>query len=85
MKQVSIVEVNKWIESLKAQRADLLEDKAHMLSHYDFDCAGDEFEYDIVCSEIEEIEKIIYTVYETMNHPQTIIADGIMYYTDDEY
>lgn len=83
MKQVSIVEVNEWIESLKAQRADLLEDKAYMLDHYDFDCAGDEFEYDIVCSEIEEIEKIIYVVYETMNHPQTIIADGIMYYVEE--
>ena len=83
MKQVSIVEVNEWIESLKAQRADLLEDKAYMLDHYDFDCAGDEFEYDIVCSEIEEIEKIIYVVYETMTHPQTIIADGIMYYVEE--
>jgi hypothetical protein len=85
MKQISIATVNEWIESLKAQRADLLEDKAYMLSHYQFDCAKDDFEYDIVCSEIEEIEKIIDNVYETMNHPQTIIADGIMYYTEDEY
>ena len=85
MKQISVVAVNEWIESLKAQRADLLEDKTYMLDHYQFDCAEDEFEYDIVCSEIEEIEKIIDNVYETMNHPQTIIADGIMYYTDDEY
>ena len=83
MKQVSIVEVNEWIESLKAQRADLLEDKAYMLDHYDFDCAGDEFEYDIVCSEIEEIEKIIDNLYKTMNHPQTVITNGIMFYVED--
>lgn len=85
MKQISIVAVNEWIESLKAQRADLLEDKTYMLDHYQFDCAEDEFEYDIVCSEIEEIEKIIINVNSIMSHPQTIITDGIMYYTDDEY
>lgn len=84
MKQVSIVAVNELIESLKAQRADLLEDKTYMLDHYEFDCAEDEFEYDLVCCEIEDIEKAIDNIYKTMNHPQTIIADGIMCYTEEE-
>ena len=83
MKQVSIVEVNKWIESLKAQRAELLEDKTYMLDRYQFDCAEDEFEYDLVCSEIEEIEKIIDNLYKTINHPQTVITNGIMFYVED--
>jgi hypothetical protein len=83
MKQISIVAVNEWIESLKAQRADLLEDKAYMLSHYQFDCAKDDFEYDIVCSEIEEIEKIIDNINSIMNHPQTLITNGIMYYIEE--
>ena len=42
MKQISVAKLNELLISLKAQRADLLEDKAHMLSHCEFNCKEDE-------------------------------------------
>lgn len=84
MKQISVVKVNELLMSLKAQRAELLEDKAHMLSHCEFDCAEDEFEFDWICDDIEDIEMAIDNIYGVISHPQTIIEDGVMYYTVDE-
>ena len=69
--------------SLKRQRAELLEDKAHMLSHYEFDCAEDEFEFDCVCDEIVDIDLAIDNIYNIMCHPQTIVDGDIIYYTED--
>jgi hypothetical protein len=84
MKQISVVKVNELLMSLKAQRADLLEDKAHMLSHCEFDCKEDEMEFDWICTDIEDIEMAIDNIYGVISHPQTIIEDGVMYYTVDE-
>ena len=84
MKQISVVKVNELLMSLKAQRADLLEDKAHMLSTCDFTDPRDEWEYDWICTDIEDIEMAIDNIYGVMSHPQTIIEDGVMYYTVDE-
>jgi hypothetical protein len=84
MKQISVAKVNELLMSLKAQRADLLEDKAHMLSHCEFDCKEDEMEFDWICDDIEDIEMAIDNIYGVISHPQTIIEDGVMYYTVDE-
>jgi hypothetical protein len=84
MKQISVVKVNELLMSLKAQRADLLEDKAHMLSHCEFNCKEDEMEFDWICDDIEDIEMAIDNIYGVISHPQTIIEDGVMYYTVDE-
>jgi hypothetical protein len=84
MKQISVAKVNELLMSLKAQRADLLEDKAHMLSHCEFNCKEDEMEFDWICDDIEDIEMAIDNIYGVISHPQTIIEDGVMYYTVDE-
>ena len=84
MKQISVVKVSELLMSLKAQRADLLEDKAHMLSHCEFDCKEDEMEFDWICDDIEDIEMAIDNIYGVISHPQTVIEDGVMYYTVDE-
>lgn len=84
MKQISVAKLNELLISLKAQRADLLEDKVHMLSHYEFDCVQDEFEFDCVCEEIADIESLIDNIYNIMCHPQTIVDGDMIYYTEDE-
>lgn len=84
MKQISVAKLNELLISLKAQRAELLEDKAHMLSHYEFDCAEDEFEFDCVCTDIEDIELAIDNIYSIMCHPKTIVDGDMIYYTEDE-
>ena len=84
MKQISVAKLNELLISLKAQRADLLEDKAHMLSHCEFNCKEDEMEFDWLCDDIEDIEMAIDNIYGVISHPQTIIEDGVMYYTVDE-
>ncbi len=84
MKQISVAKLNELLISLKAQRADLLEDKAHMLSTYEFNCATDEFEFDCVCDEIDDIESAIDNIYNIICHPNTIVDGDMMYYTDDE-
>lgn len=84
MKQISVAKINELLISLKAQRADLLEDKNHMLSTYEFNCPQDEFEYDCVLEEIDEIESAIDNIYNIMCHPQTIVDGDMIYYTDDE-
>lgn len=83
MKQISVAKLNELLISLKAQRADLLEDKAHMLDHYEFDCAQDEFEFDCVCEEIADIESAIDNIYNIMCHPQTRVEGDMIYYTED--
>ena len=84
MKQISIAKLNELLISLKAQRAELLEDKAHMLSHCEFDCAEDEFEFDWICTDIEDIELAIDNIYGIMCHPKTIVDGDMIYYTEDE-
>lgn len=84
MKQISVAKLNELLMSLKAQRADLLEDKAHMLSHCEFDCAEDEFEFDCLCDDIEDIEMAIDNIYGIMCHPKTIVEGDMIYYTEDE-
>ena len=84
MKQISVAKLNELLISLKAQRADLLEDKAHMLDHYEFDCPQDEFEFDCVCDEIADIESAIDNIYNIMCHPQTRVEGDMIYYTEDE-
>lgn len=86
LKQISIVKVNELLNSLKSQRADLLEDKAYMLSHYEFDCAQDEFEYDCVTQEIEELEKAIDNLINIIDSPDTFTDGDMMYYpVEDEF
>lgn len=84
MKQISVAKINKLLISLKAQRADLLEDKNHMLSTYDFTDPKDEWEYDCVCDEIADIESAIDNIYNIMCHPQTMVDGDMIYYTEDE-
>ena len=84
MKQISVAKINELLISLKAQRADLLEDKHHMLSHYEFNCPQDEFEYDCVLEEIDEVESAIDNIYNIMCHPNTIVDGDMIYYTTDE-
>lgn len=84
MKQISVAKLNELLISLKAQRADLLEDKTHMLSTYDFTDPKDEWEYDCVCEEIDDIESAIDNIYNIMCHPQTIVDGDMIYYTEDE-
>ena len=55
-----------------------------MLSHCEFDCKEDEMEFDWICDDIEDIEMAIDNIYGVISHPQTIIEDGVMYYTVDE-
>ena len=84
MKQISVAKINELLISLKAQRADLLEDKYHMLSHYDLDDAQDALEYTDLCNEIADIESAIDNIYNIMCHPQTIVEGDMIYYTEDE-
>ena len=84
MKQISVAKINELLISLKAQRADLLEDKNHMLSTCDFTDPKDEWEYDCVCDEIADIESAIDNIYNIMCHPQTIVEGDMIYYTEDE-
>ena len=63
MKQISVAKLNELLMSLKAQRADLLEDKVHMLDHYDLDDAQDALEYEDLCDEIASIELAIDNIY----------------------
>lgn len=84
MKSISFVKYMELLVSLKAKYADLLEDKNHMLSHYEFDCPQDEFEYDCVLEEIDEIESAIDKLYDLLYAEGTIVTDDIIYYTDDE-
>lgn len=84
MKQISVAKLNELLISLKAQRADLLEDKTHMLSNYDFTDPKDEWEYDCVCDEIAEIESAMDNIYDIMCHPETFVEGDTIYYTVDE-
>ena len=84
MKQISVAKMNELLMSLKAQRADLLEDKTHMLSTCDFTDPRDEWEYDCLCDEIADIESAIDNIYNIMCHPQTIVDGDMIYYTEDE-
>ena len=84
MKQISVAKINELLMSLKAQRADLLEDKTHMLSTYDFTDPKDEWEYECVCDDIANIESAIDNIYNIMCHPQTIVDSDMIYYTEDE-
>lgn len=84
MKQISVAKMNELLMSLKAQRADLLEDKTHMLDHYDLDDAQDALEFECVCDEIAEVESAIDNIYDIMCHPQTIVEGDMIYYTEDE-
>ena len=59
MKQISVAKINELLMSLKAQRADLLEDKYHMLDHYDLDDTQDALEYTDLCNEIADVESAI--------------------------
>ena len=84
MKQISVAKLNELLMSLKAQRADLLEDKYHMLSHYDLDDTQDALEYTDLCDEISDIESAIDNIYNIMCHPQTKVEGDMIYYTEDE-
>ena len=84
MKQISVAKINELLISLKAQRADLLEDKYHMLDHYDLDDTQDALEYTDLCNEIADIESAIDNIYNIMCHPQTRVEGDIIYYTEDE-
>ena len=84
MKQISVAKLNELLMSLKAQRADLLEDKYHMLDHYDLDDTQDALEYEALCDEIADIESAIDNIYNIMCHPQTIVEGDMIYYTEDE-
>ena len=83
MKQISVAKLNELLISLKAQRAELLEDKAHMLSNCEFNCKEDEMEFDWLCDDIEDIELAIDNIYGIMCHPQTKVEGDIIYYTED--
>ena len=84
MKQISLTKINELLKSLKGQRADLLEDKTHMLDHYDLDNEQDEFDYNCVCDEIADIDSAIDNIYNVLYHPQTIIEDGVVYYVEED-
>jgi hypothetical protein len=84
MKQISVAKLNELLMSLKAQRADLLEDKYHMLDHYDLDDTQDALEYTDLCDEIANVESAIDNIYNIMCHPQTIVDGDMIYYTEDE-
>ena len=84
MKQISVVKVNELLMSLKAQRADLLEDKYHMLDHYDLDDTQDALEFECVCNEIADVESAIDNIYNIMCHPDTFVDGDMIYYTEDE-
>jgi hypothetical protein len=84
MKQISVAKINELLISLKAQRADLLEDKYHMLDHYDLDDTQDALEYTDLCDEIANVESAIDNIYNIMCHPQTIVDGDMIYYTEDE-
>jgi hypothetical protein len=83
MKQISVAKLNELLISLKAQRVELLEEKSYMLSHCEFDCREDEMEFDWLCDDIEDIELAIGDIYSIMCHPQTIVEDDMIYYTED--
>ena len=83
MKQISVAKLNELLISLKSQRAELLEDKAHMLSNCDFTDPRDEWEYDWICTDIEDIELAIDNIYGIMCHPQTKVEGDMIYYTED--
>lgn len=84
MKQISVAKINELLMSLKAQRAELLEDKAHMLSHCDFTDPKDEWEYDWLCTDIEDIELAIDNIYDIMCHPETFVEGDTIYYAVDK-
>lgn len=88
MKRVELVKVKETIKGMIARLAELKEDKNYMLEYYDFDCCTDEFEYDCVVEEIEEleiaIEDMCNLVYNSNDSRQSIICDDYLYYIDDE-
>ena len=85
MKKTSIVKVVELLMSLKARYADLLEDKNHMLSTYEFNCPQDEFEYDCVLEELDELEESMDKIYDIICNEHTIVVDDMIYYADDEF
>jgi hypothetical protein len=84
MKQISVAKLNELLMSLKAQRADLLEDKNHMLSTCDFTDPKDDWEYECICNEIADIESAIDNIYNIMCHPDTFVDGDMIYYTEEE-
>ena len=84
MKKLNINEICSMLKTLQETYNQLLEDKYHMLSTCEFDCAEDEFEFDCICDDLKETEKAIDKLSE-MLHSDDIIIDGDdLYYTDDE-
>lgn len=88
MKRVELVKVKETIKGMIARLAELKEDKTHMLSTFDFTDPKDEWEYDCVVEEIEEleiaIEDMCNLVYNSNDSRQSIICDDYLYYIDDE-
>ena len=88
MKRVELVKVKETIKGMIARLAELKEDKNYMLSTFDFIDPKDEWEYDCVVEEIEEleiaIEDMCNLVYNSNDSRQSIICDDYLYYIDDE-
>ena len=84
MKKINMKKVMELLASLKEKARDLTEDRNHMLSHYDFSCAQDEFEFDCVTEELNETTDAIDKLYDVIYSDSTIIVDDMLYYTDDE-
>ena len=89
MKRVELVKVKETIKGMIARLAELKEDKNYILSTCDFIDPRDEWEYDCVVEEIEEleiaIEDMCNLVYNSNDSRQSIICDDYLYYIDDEY
>ena len=74
------------LTSLKNRRADLLEDRNYMLSTYEFNCPQDEWEYDCVVEELDDVEESIDNIYNIIHCPDSIVdGDTIYYPVDDEF
>ena len=84
MRKFDARKVQELLASLKNRLADLTEDKNYMLSTCEFDCPQDEWEYDCILEEIDEVEESIDKLYDIIYSDDTIVVDDDLYYLEDD-
>ena len=80
MRKFDARKVQELLASLKNRLADLTEDKNYMLSTCEFDCPQDEWEYDCILEEIDEVEESIDKLYDIIyseGYGYTVTSDNI--------
>ena len=84
MRKFDAKKVQELLASLKHRFADLLEDKSHMLSTFEFADPREEWEYDCVCEELLETQQAIDRLYDIIYSDYTIVIDDELYTTEED-